>query len=143
MEEDLSIQDGIAIPASELELTASRAGGPGGQHVNKTSSRITLRWNLERSSALPAWLRARAMRRLRKRLTRDGALVIHVDDERSQHRNREVARERLAELVREAIRPRKKRIATAVPRGVREKRLRDKRRRSARKRERRSPTEND
>jgi len=131
------------IPAAELEITASRAGGPGGQHVNKTSSRVTLRWNLEQSTALPPWLRARAMRRLRRRMTRDGALVVHVDDERSQHRNRDKARERLAELLREAIRPRKKRIATVVPRAVKERRLKDKRRRSDRKRQRRKPTADD
>jgi ribosome-associated protein len=143
MERDLTIQEGIEIPAAELETTASRAGGPGGQHVNKTSSRITLRWNLARSRALPPWLRARAMRRLRGRMTRDGALIVHVDDDRSQHRNRELARERLAELVREAIRPRKRRIETAVPREARERRLEQKRRRGARKRERRRPDEQD
>lgn len=139
MERDLVIQDGIVIPAAELEITASRAGGPGGQHVNKTSSRVTLRWNLERTAALPSWLRARALRRLRRRLTRDGALIVHVDDERSQHRNREIARERLAEIVRGAIRARKQRVETSVPRAVRERRLVLKRRQGARKRERRRP----
>jgi ribosome-associated protein len=143
MDRDLIIQKGIEIPAAELEITTSRAGGPGGQHVNKTSSRVSLRWNLERSKALPPWLRARAMRRLRSRLTRDGALIVHVDDERSQHRNRELARERLAELVREGIRPRKRRIQTEVPRAVRERRVEEKRRRGARKRERRRPTEDE
>jgi ribosome-associated protein len=143
MEKDLPIRDGIAIPGAELRFTASRSGGPGGQHVNTTSSRVTLHWDLAGTTALDPWRRARVMRRLRSRMTRSGEIQIHVEDERSQHRNREIARERLAELIREALRPRKRRVRTRVPAAQRKRRLEHKRRRAETKRRRRRPVDND
>ena len=81
----------------------SRASGPGGQKVNKTSSRVTLRWSIATSAALSERQRARLLARLRSRLTRDGELVLHAQRSRSQASNREQARARLVELVRAAL----------------------------------------
>ncbi len=139
MEESLKVNDGIVIPGSELRFTASRSGGPGGQHVNKTSSRVTLHWDLSNTDALNPQQRARVMRRLRNRLTRDGNVLVHVDDNRSQHRNKEIARQRLGDAVRNALVERKKRIPTSVSRGAQKRRLETKKRRSSIKRLRRTP----
>lgn len=139
MEEPLKVTDEIVIPGSELRFTASRSGGPGGQHVNKTSSRVTLHWDLSNTCALDLNQRARVMRRLRNRLARDGNVLVHVDDNRSQHRNREIARQRLADAVRNALVERKKRIPTSVSKGAKKRRLQAKKRRSSIKRLRRDP----
>jgi ribosome-associated protein len=141
MEKDLRVSERVVIPGAELSFTASRSSGPGGQHVNTTSSRVTLRWSLEQTSALDPWRRSRVMRRLRSRMTRAGEILVHVDDERSQRRNRELARERLAQLVRDALRPRKRRLPTFVPGREKRRRLEGKRRRSALKKQRRRPAD--
>ena len=99
----LPIQDRLVIPAAEIFESASRSSGPGGQHVNKTNTRITLRWNVLESSVLSAEQRTRIRSRLKNRLTQIGSLVVHAGRHRSQARNRELARERLAELVRDAL----------------------------------------
>lgn len=131
------------IPGSELREQASRAGGPGGQHVNKTSTRVTLRWNAAESSALSAAQRARLLERLGSRLTREGEVVVHASDERSRTRNRALARERLAELVRRALAVRRPRRATRPTAGSRERRLAAKQRRASLKRVRRPPPPDD
>jgi len=118
------------IPAAELRESASRSGGPGGQHVNKTSTRVTLRWCAAQSAALGEAQRARLLRRLGSRLTRGGDLLVHARRFRSRGRNRELARERLAELVREALATPKARVPTARSRGSRERALAAKRRRA-------------
>jgi ribosome-associated protein len=110
---------------------ASRAGGPGGQHVNKASTRVTLRWSLESSRALSNAQRARIGRRLASRLTRAGDLVVHAGGARSRARNRERARERLAELVREGLAVRRARRATRPSGASRKRRLEGKRHRSS------------
>ena len=133
---DLAIRRGLAIPGAELVEQASRAGGPGGQHVNKANTRVTLRWNVAASAALSDPQRARLLARLAGRLTRAGELVVHASDARSRARNRESARERLAALVRAGLAQRRPRRATAPTAGSRERRLSAKRRRAARKRER-------
>jgi ribosome-associated protein len=107
--------------------------------VNKTSTRVTLRWCPAASTALSEAQRARLLERLAGRLTREGELVVHAGAERSRARNRALARTRLAELVRAALAVRRPRRPTAPTAGARERRLAAKRRRSARKRERRSP----
>ena len=99
MEEELQIKEDVIIPGSELNFTASRSGGPGGQHVNKTSSKVTLHWNAATTCALDGPARDRMIERLQPRLTSDGVLNINVDEERSQHRNRQIARSRLKEIV--------------------------------------------
>jgi ribosome-associated protein len=133
----LAVQPGLVIPEAELWEAASRAGGPGGQHVNKTSTRVTLRWNALSSACLTAAQRETLRRRLASRLTVGGELVVHARRERSQARNRALARARLAELVREALAPRTPRVATRPTRASRQRRLEQKRRRAARKRARR------
>jgi ribosome-associated protein len=139
----LRINDHITIPAWELWYTASRSGGAGGQHVNTTSSRVTLCWAPGQSSALTEGQRARVCARLAARIGGDGVLQLHVDENRSQHRNLEIARERLADLVVDALRVAKRRVPTRVPRSAERNRLEDKGRRSAIKRARRGPGSGD
>jgi len=143
MEEDLAILPGVVIPGAELWFVASRASGPGGQHVNKTSSRVTLCWNLAESVALGERQRSLARQRLGSRVTRDGVLRISAESERSQHRNRLVARERLAELLATALHQDRPRRPTKVPRSVHRRRVEAKRRRGDRKRMRQKPRDHD
>lgn len=137
MPDDVIIDDQHRIPAEELELTASRSSGPGGQHVNTTDSRIQVRWDLGQSVALTPEEKERVARRLASRLTQDGHLVLACDVHRSQRRNREEVLERLASLLRQALHRPRPRKRTAVPRAVREKRLQQKRARADLKRNRR------
>ncbi len=139
MEESLTINDRIVIPGNELWFTASRSGGPGGQHVNTTSSRVTLRWDVAGTAALSEVERQRVMRRLAGRISNEGILTITVDTERSQRSNLQIARDRLAEVVAAALVKPKARVPTRTPRRVRERRLRDKARRTAVKQLRKPP----
>ena len=100
---DIEIGPHFVLPAEEVGEAASRASGPGGQHVNKTNTRVTLRWNVRESQAINPVQRARLLDKLRVRLTRDGDLIVHADRQRSRARNREDARRRLAQLVLEAL----------------------------------------
>jgi len=143
MEQDLEIGGGIIIPGSELWFTASRSGGPGGQHVNTTASKVTLCWDLSATAALDSDQIQKASEHLRNRINRDGVLQIHVSDERSQHQNRTVARQRLADLIRQAIRPEKTRVPTRPGKASKQKRLDDKKKRGEIKRLRKTPGEND
>jgi ribosome-associated protein len=93
------------LPLSELEFRFSRSGGPGGQHVNTSSTRVELLYDLERSPSLSDAERARARRRLRTRLDTEGRVRVVAQDERSQLRNRELAVRRFVELMREALAP--------------------------------------
>jgi ribosome-associated protein len=126
------------IPREELTARATRSSGAGGQHVNKTSSRIQLSWNVADSSALEDSQRQRILRKLAPRLTADGVLTVSVSDTRSQHRNREIAEERLTGLVRQALVVPKKRKATRPTRAAREKRLDSKKLHSRKKQNRRA-----
>jgi len=139
MEEPLTVRDDLVIPGDELWFTASRSGGPGGQHVNKTSSRVTLHWSVATSTALDEPRRARLLAKLAGRLTAEGVLAIDVDTERSQHRNRELARERLAALVDEALRIPRRRVPTRATRASQRRRLSEKARRGDTKRSRQRP----
>ena len=134
--DDLVVQRGLVIPGAEIHETASRAGGPGGQHVDKASTRVTLRWCAARSGALSDAQRARLRRRLAARLTRDGDLLVHARATRSRARNRELARARLAALVREGLARRRPRRPTQPSAVARERRLEGKRRRALAKRRR-------
>ncbi|MCP4037786.1 MAG: aminoacyl-tRNA hydrolase [bacterium] len=100
---DLEIPPYLVISETEIEEAASRSGGPGGQHVNKSNTRVTLRWDLRASTAPSERQRATLLERLAPRLTRTGELVVHADRTRSRSRNREQARDRIRELVREAL----------------------------------------
>lgn len=99
---DLEVR-GLLIPAAEIVELASRASGPGGQNVNKVSTRVTLRWDVRESDALSESQRTRLVERLDNRLTQRGILVVNASRMRSRVRNRELARQRLAELVDEAL----------------------------------------
>ena len=90
----LTIAPGIEIPDEELSIVASRSGGPGGQHVNKTSSRIAIRFDVAHSPSLPADARARILERLRTRIAADGSVRVVAQDARSQHANRRTAKAR-------------------------------------------------
>jgi ribosome-associated protein len=139
----LRVRRGLLIPEDELRTSISRSGGPGGQHVNKTSSRVTLRWSVTNSRVLSDAQRARLLKALAARLTQDGELIVHVDTERSQSRNREESRERLARLVRAALTVRKARRATRPTKASKTRRLQSKQKRSVTKRMRGRPDDAD
>lgn len=136
---DLPVTSRLTIPAEELTERFSRSSGPGGQGVNTTDSRVELVWDLD-ASALPADVLDRLRRRLGTRLA-GSQLVVVASERRSQLRNREAARERLAGLVARALEPPPPpRRATRPSRGATERRIAAKKRRSATKRTRR-PTD--
>ncbi len=135
-QQDLKISAKLVIPAHELEEQASRSGGPGGQHVNKTSSRVTLRWNLRNSPTLSDEQRVRLLDRLHSRITRAGDLIVHVDGHRSRRRNLEEARERLVDILTQGLEVARSRRSTAPSRAARRQRMDEKRRRSNLKRNR-------
>ena len=133
----LVVDERITIPRSELETRASRSGGAGGQHVNKTSSRIEIRWNVRTTTALDDATRARVLEKLASRLDGDGNVRVVSSEMRSQLQNRERAEARLAELVRKALVVPKARKKTKPSRAAREKRLDEKKRTSEKKANRR------
>ena len=130
MQHDLEIKPGLVIPAHELELSSSRASGPGGQHVNKTNSRVTLRWNVQHSNALKEYQRRIILEKLSHRISRGGFIQVDAEQSRKQLQNRDFAREKLAQLIRDALHRPRKRKATKPSRGARERRLKSKKRRS-------------
>jgi ribosome-associated protein len=137
MSTDLDIAPGLTLLARELSFTAVRAGGPGGQNVNKVSTKVELRFDLERNATLAPPVKARLRAQNPSRFDADGRLLLVVDDTRSQVMNLELARERLAELVRRALVAPKRRRATKPSRGARQARLDSKRKRSETKQGRR------
>jgi len=134
----LNIAPGVSVPRSELEYRASRSSGAGGQHVNTTSTRIELLWNIEESRVLSEEQRARLRTRLASRLDSSGTLRVVASARRSQQQNKQAADERLAALVRHALHVPKRRRPTKRPKAANERRLSQKKRRGDLKRERRS-----
>ncbi|MGH7509892.1 MAG: alternative ribosome rescue aminoacyl-tRNA hydrolase ArfB [Gemmatimonadales bacterium] len=130
----------LRIPIGELEYRASRSGGPGGQHVNTSSTRIEVWWNVAGSPTLSPAQRAQLLERLGPRLDSSGQLRLVSSRSRSQLRNREDVTERLRSVVAAALTVRKKRKPTRPSRAAKAARLEAKRRRAALKRERRDPT---
>ena len=123
----------LAIPRAELEVKASRAGGPGGQHVNTSSTRIEVRWNVRTSRALDDALRDHLLARLANRLDTDGGIRVVASEYRSQRQNREAAETRLATLVRDATVIPKRRKPTKPTRTSIVRRIEGKHRRSDKK----------
>jgi ribosome-associated protein len=126
----LEIREGVAIPRDELSIRASRSGGAGGQHVNTSSTRIELLWNIAQTRAIPDDVREGVLQRLRSRTNADGFIRIVSSEHRSQLRNREAAEERLAKLVRAALTVPRTRRKTAPTRASKEARLKSKKRRA-------------
>ncbi|MGI5166739.1 alternative ribosome rescue aminoacyl-tRNA hydrolase ArfB [Spirillospora sp. CA-253888] len=136
MPDQIHVRGSVSIPESELSWRFSRSSGPGGQHVNTSATAAELSFDVAESPSLPDPLRERALARLSHRLVK-GVLTIRAEEYRSQQRNRDAARARLAALLAEAIAPPpKKRIPKKIPRGINERRLENKRRRSDVKRQR-------
>jgi ribosome-associated protein len=135
--EDLRVRPGVVVPADELVERFSRSSGPGGQSVNTSDSRVELRLDVAGSPSLSPAVKERLVHRLAGRLV-EGTVVVVASEHRSQLRNREAARARLAALLRDALAPPPPpRRPTRPSRGAREERLADKRRRSEAKRRRR------
>lgn len=128
----------LRIPEGEFEWKFSPSGGPGGQHANRSSTRAELRFDLGTSPSVPVKLREEMLERLGGRAPR-GVVTVVADESRSQWRNRQAARSRMADLLSEAMRRPKKRRPTATPGAVRKRRLEAKRRRGDLKRLRRRP----
>ena len=120
--DDLILQNNIVIPSSELRITASRAGGPGGQHVNRTSSKITVHWNVPSTSALSDEQKELVMKNLKSKLSTEGDLIVYNSESRSQLNNKK------EELTQALIVP-KKRKKKKLPQAVKEARLQEKKRR--------------
>jgi ribosome-associated protein len=133
----LFVIKGLAIPREELVVRASRSGGPGGQHVNTSSTRVELLWNVRASSVLFDDQRTRLLESLRTRLSATGDIRVVASDTRSQRQNRMLAEKRLAEIIRRALIVKKARRLTRPTRGAVERRLAEKKLRSARKHDRR------
>jgi ribosome-associated protein len=135
----LDITDHLAIPDDELTFITSRSSGPGGQHVNKVSSRITLKFNVLASPRLSAEQKQQILTRLATRIDKEGVLRVVSQKSRSQTMNRQTATERFVELLREALAPRRRREKTTVPLAVKRRRLEEKKRRSLLKHRRTTP----
>lgn len=134
---DVVVNDRVTIPDAELELRFTPSGGPGGQHANKSNTRVELSWDIEASGVLGAGDRARLIEKL------GPSVRVVVDDERSQHRNRDLAHERLRVRVASALIRPKPRRRTKPTRGSQRRRVEGKRQRSEIKRNRRRPGRDD
>lgn len=133
----LRVNDELAIPLAEIGYRATRSGGPGGQHVNTSSTRIELEFNVQTSPSLTDAQRSRILQRLANRIDTAGVLRLSSSGSRSQHQNREDVTDRLARLLADALKERKPRKRTKVPRAAKEARLKQKKQRSTIKKHRR------
>src|SRR5262245_47067882 len=125
----IHIMDGLLIPEGEISFTASRSGGPGGQNVNKVSSKVTLSFDLRNSTALTAEQKRKIMGKLATRINSEGILQIVSQRTRSQELNRTDVLERFSELLQRALTPQQPRIRTRVPAAAKKQRVETKRKR--------------
>ena len=130
----LIVSERVHIPEDEIGLRFVRAPGPGGQNVNKVATAVELRYDIKGSRALPEPVRERLLARRDRRITAEGVLVLSAHRHRTQERNRDDARTRLAELVRSALHAPKPRVATKPTRASKERRLAGKQHRAKVKR---------
>jgi len=133
----IPINDSLAVPRTELTFRATRSGGPGGQHVNTSSTRIELTWNVDESTVLSDEQRARIREKLASRIDANGNLRVVASVHRSQAQNRDEATRRFATMLDRALRVPKPRRKTKRPRAANEARLEEKKKRSERKKQRR------
>jgi ribosome-associated protein len=126
----------LQIPLAELQFRFSTSSGPGGQHVNKSNTKVTLLFDVTHSPSLPEKVRQRLLVKLANRLDKEGVLQLHVQSSRSQHRNRETAVSQFQTLLAEALKKQKKRRRTKPSAAAKERRLDKKKKRSKRKQER-------
>lgn len=135
----IRVNRSVTIDPGEIELSAARSGGPGGQHVNTSATKVELRWDVQESASLSDGQKALVLQRLANRVTKDGVLVLHSSEHRSQARNRDAAVARFAALLRDALRVQASRRPTKPSRAARRRRLDAKRRRAETKALRRRP----
>lgn len=129
------------VPDAEIEIDFVRSGGPGGQNVNKTSTKAQLRWNVDASHGFSDAQKSLIRKRLSNKISKEGDAVLSSESERSQRQNKDAAIRRLNALVADALKPKKKRVPTKPTRGSKERRLKTKKERSEKKRSRRTSAE--
>ena len=135
----IEISPRLSIPEDELTIKATRSSGPGGQHVNKVSTRVVLEFDVDGSPSLTSTQKRRIREHLATRIALDGRLRIRSQRHRSQAANRREVIERVVDLLQQALKPRPRRVKTRVPRAERTRRLDSKRKRSEQKRQRKRP----
>jgi len=132
MEDVVVINEQLSIPRAELSYRATRSGGPGGQHVNTSSTRVELLWDLKHSGSVSVEQRDRIYLKLKSRIA-DGVLRLTSSGSRSQHQNKEEVTERFARMIAQALHKQKPRRKTRPPKAAKEARLRTKKRHSQKK----------
>jgi ribosome-associated protein len=142
-ENTLSITNELHIPHSEITYRFSRSGGPGGQHVNRSETRVELLWDVQQSPSLSEDQRLRLLDVLQTRIDDQGVLHLVSGETRSQDRNRKAVMNRFITLLQQALRPRRTRKKTRVSKAAKERRREEKRRQSEKKRSRRGGTDLD
>lgn len=130
MANDIIINQTIVIPEHEIEFMTSRGSGPGGQHVNKTDTRVTLRWNVKNSNILSQEQKNRILQNLQSRLTIDGTLIVNSGASRSQQQNKETALMLFTKIIQKALYVPKKRMKTRISKAIKASRLDSKKHRS-------------
>ena len=132
----IKINDNLSIPDDEIIITSSRSSGPGGQNVNKVSTKVTLRFDIAGTSCLTAEQKSIVRKKLKKIINREGCMVMHDETSRSQAANRKRVIEKFAGIIAQALKVRKKRLATKVSPAQKKRRLDEKRIRAKKKKSR-------